>query len=83
MPAVTRSATQSSAKLSALAPSPREFSSESLDALLSRLDAAIAHAYENDRCSDEINAPATVVLKNDRADLVNRGTGRLLKNRST
>ena len=32
--------------------------SETLDALLRRLDAAIADAYENDRFADEINAPA-------------------------
>ena len=30
---------------------------ESLDALLRRLDAAIADAYENDHFTDEINAP--------------------------
>jgi hypothetical protein len=30
---------------------------ESLDALLQRLDAAIADAYENDRFTDEVNAP--------------------------
>jgi hypothetical protein len=29
---------------------------ESLDALLRRLDAAIADAYENDRFTDEVNA---------------------------
>ena len=29
----------------------------SLDALLQRLDAAIADAYENDRFTDEVNAP--------------------------
>ena len=34
--------------------------SETLDALLLRLDAAIADAYENDRFADEINAPTTV-----------------------
>ena len=33
--------------------------SETLDALLRRLDAAIADAYENERFADEINAPAT------------------------
>jgi hypothetical protein len=30
---------------------------ESLDALMQRLDAAIADAYENDRFIDEVNAP--------------------------
>ena len=30
---------------------------ESLDALLQRLDAAIAHAYENEHFTDEVNAP--------------------------
>jgi hypothetical protein len=30
---------------------------ESLDALLQRLDTAIADAYENDRFTDEVNAP--------------------------
>ena len=30
---------------------------ESLDALLQRLDAAIADAYENEHFTDEINAP--------------------------
>ncbi len=30
---------------------------ESLDALLSRLDAAIVDAYENEHFTDEINAP--------------------------
>ena len=30
---------------------------ESLDALLQRLDAAIADAYENDHFTDEVNAP--------------------------
>lgn len=30
---------------------------ESLDALLRRLDAAIADAYENDHFTDEVNAP--------------------------
>lgn len=30
---------------------------ETLDALLQRLDAAIADAYENDRFADEINRP--------------------------
>jgi hypothetical protein len=30
---------------------------ESLDALLQRLDAAIANAYKNDRFTDEVNAP--------------------------
>jgi ribosome assembly protein YihI (activator of Der GTPase) len=30
---------------------------ESLDALLQRLDAAIADAYENERFIDEVNAP--------------------------
>jgi hypothetical protein len=30
---------------------------ESLDALLQRLDTAIADAYENERFIDEVNAP--------------------------
>jgi hypothetical protein len=30
---------------------------ESLDALMQRLDAAIADAYENERFTDEVNAP--------------------------
>jgi hypothetical protein len=30
---------------------------ESLDALMQRLDAAIADAYKNDRLIDEVNAP--------------------------
>lgn len=32
---------------------------ESLDAMLQRLDAAIADAYENERFIDEVNAPRT------------------------
>jgi len=32
---------------------------ESLDALLQRLDAAIADAYQNEHFTDEINAPTT------------------------
>lgn len=39
---------------------------ESLDALLQRLDAAIADAYENDRCIDEVNAPVVPRSKRQR-----------------
>ena len=39
---------------------------ESLGALLQRLDAAIADAYENDRFIDEVNAPVVPGSKHGR-----------------
>ena len=39
---------------------------ESLDALLQRLDAVIADAYENDRFTDEVNAPIVSSPKRQR-----------------
>ena len=39
---------------------------ESLDALLRRLDAAIADAYENEHFTDEVNAPVVPVPKRRR-----------------
>jgi hypothetical protein len=39
---------------------------ESLDALLQRLDAAIADAYENDRFTDEVIAPIVTGSKRRR-----------------
>lgn len=40
--------------------------SESLDALLQRLDAAIADAYENEHFIDEVNAPIASGAKRQR-----------------
>jgi len=39
---------------------------EPLDALLQRLDAAIADAYKNDRFTDEVNAPIVSGSKRQR-----------------
>jgi ribosome assembly protein YihI (activator of Der GTPase) len=39
---------------------------ESLDALLQRLDAAIADAYENEHFTDEVNAPIASGVKRRR-----------------